>query len=731
MDVLWSGTACLKSCNCEFFEPRAMFEKVSQPSLSLGEDGDVGEAKRTETIGTLETSETSQVSEALAALEAFKTLEAWEQEGKEVSFKPAGRHFQSVTHHRCYFTQALFHEQVKAQSPFLDPKQVTRFDGINVQVRFDVNDDKVRALPCKPYVISPFALCQVVFLATPKNSCVCAAKVDSFKTKGRTVTLNLTAYSWFPLKTLVSQTDGLKVLICGAQTRRMLDALLNVQNSRLQTVVMCKQPLHHKPGRAQFECSTATLNKHQRHAVAHSLSNKITILKGPPGTGKTTVIVEMIAQLLQEKSKLPILCVAPSNVAIDNIAKKLLADKSPIAKRDLLRVVSISKEPHYWHGHVLEDICLHLKMYEHLTDMPKRSFEDLIAGRYSKISPADFKAFQTQRRLIEEKIIRKAKVILTTNVAAGAPLLKCLRSFPVVIMDESTQATEPSALVPLTLPNVRKVILLGDERQLSCANSIPGLTLSFFERLITNRVSRANLMLRVQYRMHPQISEFPRTAIYNGQLTDGCTAEDRKHPQIKHPLFFLQCARTVEQLGALNQADHKSIQNPGEARVVRELVRNLLLEKQFSHSQIAVITPYAAQRELVAKLLKSDPVINPRIREPALEMDIEDVIGSGLEREHNSVSNTLININNVYVSSIDAFQGHERDVIIFSSVRNNSEASLGFLTDRRRLNVALTRARRALAVVGDKETLKNSKIWRKFLKHLQERDLIFEKVSSL
>ncbi|MEO0249450.1 MAG: AAA domain-containing protein, partial [candidate division WOR-3 bacterium] len=265
--------------------------------------------------------------------------------------------------------------------------------------------------------------------------------------------------------------------------------------------------------------------------------------------------------------------------------------------------------------------------------------------------------------------------------------------FDLAVIDEATQATEPSALIPLI--KARRAVLAGDHKQLpptvvSREAEKGGLGVSLFERMIGLHPS-ASALLDTQYRMRPEIMEFPARVFYDGRLVAAPGLEKMRlsdllaFPADNHilddrPLVFLD---TGGRFREKTRRGSPSKENPGEAELVRKLVKELL-GLGLDHLQVGVIAPYDDQ----VKLLR-------------------EILPGGVEAR-----------------TVDGFQGREKEVIILSLVRSNPVGRIGFLNDRRRLNVAITRAKRKLIVIGDARTLSSDRVYRDFVEWAGERGLL-------
>ena len=233
--------------------------------------------------------------------------------------------------------------------------------------------------------------------------------------------------------------------------------------------------------------------------------------------------------------------------------------------------------------------------------------------------------------------------------------------------------------------------MVGDHRQLpptviSNAAEEGGLSIPLFERLLENKVEAH--MLTTQYRMHPTIREFPSARFYDNRLEDGCSAAERPPaagflwPDWDRPVAFVPVhgSEIKEDVGS-------SRSNIDEAAAVISILNDLLLPGDLNPSDIGIISPYSGQVRLIGQMIPDE-------------------------------------LDGVEVKSVDGYQGREKEIIILSTVRSNSDGNIGFLKDARRLNVAMTRARRGLIVVGDDRTLRYDKTWSSWLDWVSELGLM-------
>ncbi|MEW5310681.1 MAG: hypothetical protein WDW38_002453 [Sanguina aurantia] len=302
------------------------------------------------------------------------------------------------------------------------------------------------------------------------------------------------------------------------------------------------------------------------------------------------------------------------------------------------------------------------------------------------------------RRKLEMEVLDHADVVCCTCVGAGDPRLSNF-VFQHVLIDGSTQATECECLIPLVL-GAKQVILVGDHCQLGpvimCKQaSEAGLCQSLFERLRLLEVKPIRLL--VQYRMHPCLSVFPSNTFYEGTLQNGTGVGDRiltdvdfPWPNPDKPMMFYVQLGLEEMSGSAT-----SFLNRTEATNVEKVVTRLLTNG-LSPSQIGVITPYEGQRAHVVSVM----------------------LRNGTQRQEL--------YKEIEVSSVDAFQGREKDIIVLSCVRSNEQQSIGFLSDPRRLNVALTRAKYGLIILGNPRVLSKQPLWNSLLSHFKDNGCLVE-----
>ena len=384
-----------------------------------------------------------------------------------------------------------------------------------------------------------------------------------------------------------------------------------------------------------------------------------------------------------------ILVSAPSNVAVDQLTEKIHASG--------LKVVRLCAKSREAVSSSVEFLSLHQQILQ-LPGYAMLSKLQQLKDEQGELSPSDQRQYNDFKRKAEKKILNSADVICCTCVGAGDPRLK-ENKFSYMLIDESTQATEPECLIPLVM-GAKQVILVGDHCQLRpvvmCKKAAKaGFTQSLFERLIL--LGENPIRLQVQYRMHPCLSEFPSNIFYEGTLQNGVTVEERLKlsfefawPIPSKPMMFYNCVGQEE-----ISSSGTSYLNRGEAIACENIVSKLL-KSNVSASQIGIITPYEGQRAYIAGYMQRSGSLSPQF------------------------------YNEIEIASVDSFQGREKDYIILSCVRANQHQGIGFLNDPRRLNVALTRARYGLVILGNVKVLARQQLWFSLIEHFQGDNLLVE-----
>lgn len=443
--------------------------------------------------------------------------------------------------------------------------------------------------------------------------------------------------------------------------------------------------------------SLSPLDDSQREAVSHALAAKdFAIIHGPPGTGKTTAVVELIRQAVRRGER--VLACAPSNLAVDNLLERLVA-----AGERAIRLGHPARVLPELRAHTLDvqveshpDLklarewtkqawALQRQASKFLRTAPQPGARRELRGEANKLLDD---ARQMESRLVKH-LLDSATVLCATLTGLDDDLLRG-REFDLAVIDEAAQATEPPCWIPLL--RSQRLVLAGDHCQLpptvrsSEARQL-GFHVSLMERLMAACGEQVSRRLTTQYRMHETIMQFSSQEFYSSSLI---AAESvRGHlladlPNVVASSLTQSAVQFIDTAGSScderAEADGSSRDNPGEADYVARLVGDLLAAGVRA-SDIAVISPYAAQVRLLRSLLPDA---------------------------------------NLEIDTVDGFQGREKEAVVISLVRSNTTGELGFLTDTRRMNVALTRARRKLIVIGDSSTLASHEFYFRLLEFFEQ-----------
>uniref|UniRef100_A0A6I8P132 Regulator of nonsense transcripts 1 n=1 Tax=Ornithorhynchus anatinus TaxID=9258 RepID=A0A6I8P132_ORNAN len=385
----------------------------------------------------------------------------------------------------------------------------------------------------------------------------------------------------------------------------------------------------------------------------------------------------------------PVLVCAPSNIAVDQLTEKI--------HQTGLKVVRLCAKSREAIDSPVSFLALHNQI-RNMDSMPELQKLQQLKDETGELSSADEKRYRALKRTAERELLMNADVICCTCVGAGDPRLAKMQ-FRSILIDESTQATEPECMVPVVL-GAKQLILVGDHCQLGpvvmCKKAAKaGLSQSLFERLVVLGIRP--IRLQVQYRMHPALSAFPSNIFYEGSLQNGVTAADRvkkgfdfQWPQPDKPMFFY-VTQGQEEIASSGT----SYLNRTEAANV-EKITTKLLKAGAKPDQIGIITPYEGQRSYLVQYMQFSGSLHTKLYQE------------------------------VEIASVDAFQGREKDFIILSCVRANEHQGIGFLNDPRRLNVALTRARYGVIIVGNPKALSKQPLWNHLLNYYKEQKVLVE-----
>jgi superfamily I DNA and/or RNA helicase len=485
---------------------------------------------------------------------------------------------------------------------------------------------------------------------------------------------------------------GVDVLFDERSYREMVKGLNNVFQAsekdrlgRLRDITIGKKTAQYNN---EIVAINEELNSVQNRAVQNLIqSEDVAVVHGPPGTGKTTTLVAAVEEWVKRGKK--VLLSAPSNAATDHLLAQCI-------KKGLrgVRIGNLAKVEDDNEAFTLDALLSREREVKQIKDLKKRAVEMRKMGAKYKRSFGKEEAeqrrllFQESKSLMREareledylteKIISESQVVAATLIGTAHPVLSDHR-FDVLVIDECGQALEPACWV--AIQKAEQVIVAGDPFQLpptvkSKEAEKAGLGITLLERLVKG--ATGVVMLEVQYRMHENIMQFSNKQFYNGQLIAADSVKNRSWHKEQPVVQWIDTAGCgfEEKSGE----DGESRMNPEEWNIISSHMERWGLQKDW---QYAVISPYRAQVEYLQEAVGANPLIR--------------------------------------VDTIDSFQGQEADVVYISLVRSNERQELGFLKDYRRLNVALTRARRGLFIVGDSATLASDSFFNELINTIESQ----------
>lgn len=486
---------------------------------------------------------------------------------------------------------------------------------------------------------------------------------------------------------------GVQLYLDEQTYRLMFEALDEVINARTGRLAELRDIFHSTLPARKFTFAPVRfpwLNTSQQAAVNEVLWAKdVAVVHGPPGTGKTTTLVEAIYEVLHRENQ--VLVCAQSNMAVDWIAEKLV-DRGV----SVLRIGNPTRVTDRMLGYTYERRFEAHPLYTDLWAV-RRTIRELYKSRSGNTENRAQKIARLKERATEmeltinQDIFADAKVIACTLAGSASHLLMGMK-FGTLFIDEAAQALEAACWIAIR--KAHRVVLAGDHRQLPPTIKSPealrgGLDRTLMQAIVENK-PRAVSLLRMQYRMCDAIMQFPNQEFYDGQLESAPDVKYRGILDWDTPVEWIDSP--YEEGGEVS--DGLSRANPAEAALTLQTLqqyfdrigRDRILEERID---VGIISPYKGQIRLLRHLIRKDRYWRP--------------------------FRCLITIN-----TVDGFQGQERDVIVISMVRSNAEGNIGFLHDLRRMNVAITRARMKLILIGDRSTLCRIPFYKRLLSFCEQ-----------
>ena len=489
---------------------------------------------------------------------------------------------------------------------------------------------------------------------------------------------------------------GIEMIYDDRPFKVMESAIKSVQASDYPQLVHLRNliqnpPANYKPFEIQEVFKPKHLNPSQTSALNGVVSTAdIAIIHGPPGTGKTTSLIEVAKALL--KSEKRILVCAPSNNAVDLLAIQL--DKAGVSTLRIGNVTRIRDETSHLS---LAEKARHHADWQHIKKIKIEASEarKLAAKRKRSFGPkerAERNAMYRESRELTkwakdmeakllQTLISESQVICSTLIGIGHKSVADLH-FSTLIIDEASQALEPECWNAMLRAD--RVILAGDHLQLApTVKSEEAMKLGLANTLLNQLTSQLphSYLLKTQYRMNEKILSFSNSRFYENALLSSPLVATWTLDET--PLTLIDTSGC----GFFEKQDPKTLSrsNEGEGFILRE--HFLECKDNYNEASIGIISPYSQQVKLLQELIETDDTFR--------ELDIT-------------------------VNSIDGFQGQERDVIYISLVRSNDKGEIGFLADERRLNVAMTRAKKKLVIIGDMSTLSQKKLFTDLAEHIEK-----------
>lgn len=530
-----------------------------------------------------------------------------------------------------------------------------------------------------------------------------------------------------PLLELQQSTDPIGVQLSFDETsyKLMFEALDRVMKAKNNRLAYLRDLFysHQKAGRFSFEpMKFPWLNPTQERAVNEVLWAKdVAIVHGPPGTGKTTTLVEAINETLMRESQ--VLVCAQSNMAVDWISEKLV-DRGI----NVLRIGNPTRVNDKMLGFTYE------RRFESHPDYPqlwaiRKAIRELRKNRkkgsenyHQKMDRLKSRAAEIELR-INAELFGEARVIACTLVGSAHHLLEGMK-FGTLFIDEAAQALEAACWIPMK--RASRVILAGDHCQLpptvkSIAALRAGLGKTLMERIAENKPEVVTL-LKIQYRMNDEIMRFSSDWFYGGKVESAPQIKYRSVLDYDHPITWIDTSNEENQITIEGEDAPEDSASASSAASAANQNSDLNFKEQFVGESFGRINKAEAELTLLTLAEYFTKISKRRVLEERIDVGIISPYRAQVQYLKKLIKKyeffkpyrRLISVN-----TVDGFQGQERDVILISLVRSNHEGQIGFLKDLRRMNVAMTRARMKLIILGNKDTMTKHPFYKKLWEYVE------------
>lgn len=530
-----------------------------------------------------------------------------------------------------------------------------------------------------------------------------------------------------PLLELQQSTDPIGVQLSFDETsyKLMFEALDRVMKAKNNRLAYLRDLFysHQKAGRFSFEpMKFPWLNPTQERAVNEVLWAKdVAIVHGPPGTGKTTTLVEAINETLMRESQ--VLVCAQSNMAVDWISEKLV-DRGI----NVLRIGNPTRVNDKMLGFTYE------RRFESHADYPqlwaiRKAIRELRKNRkkgsenyHQKMDRLKSRAAEIELR-INAELFGEARVIACTLVGSAHHLLEGMK-FGTLFIDEAAQALEAACWIPMK--RASRVILAGDHCQLpptvkSIAALRAGLGKTLMERIAENK-SEVVTLLKIQYRMNDEIMRFSSDWFYGGKVESAPQIKYRSVLDYDHPITWIDTSNEENQITIEGEDAPEDSASASSAASAANQNSDLNFKEQFVGESFGRINKAEAELTLLTLAEYFTKIGKQRVLEERIDVGIISPYRAQVQYLKKLIKKyeffkpyrRLISVN-----TVDGFQGQERDVILISLVRSNDEGQIGFLKDLRRMNVAMTRARMKLIILGNKDTMTKHPFYKKLWEYVE------------